>query len=278
VIRLVQNGGINIADHPSPKPQEPKKSPVPELVWPTKAKPSVRSHPHSTQKEKVKFTFNITKCDKIFDELLKHGNIKLSHIMPSIEELKGRVYCKWHGSFLHNTNDCVVFRRQIQSAINEGQLRFQEEVRIDRPHVPATTLEPTSKKVIVRPCAADKSKDKNIVIGDPHTPNMSRRVVTRKAPDNRKTEGTEGQARLDTRSRSPVLRTPDGPGTKVRQSEIGADSLAMMAGRSADGQTQQPQIIGPQRSKTSVRKQNMLRRLDDSVESTLLLISCLPNI
>jgi hypothetical protein len=97
-----------------PKPQEPKKSPVPELVWPTKAKPSVRSHPHSTQKEKVKFTFNIIKCDKIFDELLKHGNIKFSHVIPPVEQLKGRVYCKWHDSFLHNTNDCVVFRRQIQ--------------------------------------------------------------------------------------------------------------------------------------------------------------------
>jgi hypothetical protein len=177
-----------------PKPQDPKKSHVPELVWPTKAKPSVRSHPHSTQKEKVKFTFNITKCDKIFDELLKHGNIKLSHIIPLVEELKGRIYCKWHGSFLHNTNDCAVFRRQIQSAINEGRLRFRKEVRIDRPPVPPTTLEPTSKKVIVRPCAADKSKDKNIVIGDPRTPNMSRRMVTQKTPDKRKTEGTEGQA------------------------------------------------------------------------------------
>jgi hypothetical protein len=108
-----------------PKTQEPKKSHVPELVWPTKAKPSVRSHPHSTQKEKVKFTF-ITKCDKIFDELLKHGNIKLSHVIPPVEQLKGRVYCKWHSSFLHNTNDCVVFRRQIQSAINEGRLRFKK--------------------------------------------------------------------------------------------------------------------------------------------------------
>jgi hypothetical protein len=68
-----------------PKPQEPKKSHVRELVWPTKAKPSVRSHPHSTQKKKVKFTFNITKCDKIFDELLKHGNIKLSHVIPPVE-------------------------------------------------------------------------------------------------------------------------------------------------------------------------------------------------
>jgi hypothetical protein len=70
---------------------------------------SVRSHPHTTQKEKVKFTFNIAKCDKIFDELLKHGNIKLPHIIPPDEELKGRVYCKWHDSFLRNTNDCVIF-------------------------------------------------------------------------------------------------------------------------------------------------------------------------
>jgi hypothetical protein len=66
------------------------------------------------------FTFNVAKCHKIFDELLKYGNIKFSHTIPSVEELKGCVYCKWHGSFLHNTNDCDVFRRQIQSAISEG--------------------------------------------------------------------------------------------------------------------------------------------------------------
>jgi hypothetical protein len=89
--------------------------------------------------EKVKFTFNIAKCDKIFDELLKHGNIKLSYIIPPVEELKGLICCKWHGSFLHNTNDCAFFHWQIQSAINEGRLRFQKEMRIDRPPVPATT-------------------------------------------------------------------------------------------------------------------------------------------
>jgi hypothetical protein len=129
-------------------------------------------------------------------------------------------------------------------------------VRIDRPPVPATTLESRSKRVIVRPCAADKSKDKNVVIGDPRTPNMLRRVVTRKDPDKRKTRGARGQARSDTQSQSPVLRTPDGPGTKVGQSEIGTDSPTMMARRSADGQKQQPQTIRPQRSNTSVRKQN----------------------
>jgi hypothetical protein len=70
---------------------------------------------------------------------------------------------------------------------------FQKEVKIDRPPVPVTTLEPTSKKAIIRHWAADKSKDKNIVIGDPRTPNMSRRMVTRKTPDKRKTGGTKGK-------------------------------------------------------------------------------------
>jgi hypothetical protein len=35
----------------------------------------------------------------------------LSHTIPPVEELKGRVYCKWHDSFFHDTNDCDVFRR-----------------------------------------------------------------------------------------------------------------------------------------------------------------------
>jgi len=133
-------------------------------------------------------------------------------------------------------------------------LRFQKEVKIDR-----TTLEPTSKKAIIRPCAADKSKNKNIVIGDPRTPNMSHRMVTLKAPDKRKTGGTGGQARSDTRSRSPVLRTPDDPGTKADQFETVADGPAIMVGQSTDSQKQQPQTTGPQGSKTSVRKQNTIK-------------------
>jgi hypothetical protein len=73
--------------------------------------------------------------------------------------------------------------------------------------------------------------------------------------------------------------TPDGPGTKAGQSRKGADSPAMKVGRSADNQKQQqPQTVGPQRSKANIRKQNIPRRLVDSAESALLLISCLLNI
>jgi hypothetical protein len=43
-----------------------------ELVWPTQAKPSICSSLKSVQKnqQEDKFTFNIAKCDKIFDELV----------------------------------------------------------------------------------------------------------------------------------------------------------------------------------------------------------------
>jgi hypothetical protein len=83
-----------------------------ELVWPAQAKPSSCSYLQSIQmnrQEEVKFTFNFAKCDKIFDELLKNGNIKLMHTIPSPDELKRHAYCKWHNSFSHATNDCNVF-------------------------------------------------------------------------------------------------------------------------------------------------------------------------
>jgi hypothetical protein len=69
-------------------PAKPEKIQVVELVWPARAKSAARSPLHLAQKRKVKFTFNVAMCDKIFDELLKNGNIKLSHTIPPIEELK----------------------------------------------------------------------------------------------------------------------------------------------------------------------------------------------
>jgi hypothetical protein len=46
------------------------------------------------KKGKLNFTFNVAKCDKIFDELHKNGTIKLSHIILLIEELIRHAYCK----------------------------------------------------------------------------------------------------------------------------------------------------------------------------------------
>jgi hypothetical protein len=92
-------------------------------------------------------------------------------------------------------------------------------MKIDRQPIPVNTLESVVKKVLVRSCTTDKGKCKSIIIGDPHTPNLSRRVVTQMAPDKIK--------RSDTRSRSPDLHRSDGSSTKAEQ-------FAMKVGRSAD--------------------------------------------
>jgi hypothetical protein len=89
VIGLLQKADIKIAGHLSPRSRKGY-TPL-SLFGLLRAKSSSRSHPHPAQKEKVKFTFNVAKCDKILEELLKHGNIKLSHTIPPIEELKGCV-------------------------------------------------------------------------------------------------------------------------------------------------------------------------------------------
>jgi hypothetical protein len=42
----------------------------------------------------VKYTFDVGKCDKIFDELLQIGKIRLSHAILPLKELKKCAYCK----------------------------------------------------------------------------------------------------------------------------------------------------------------------------------------
>jgi hypothetical protein len=126
------------------------------------------------RREEVKFTFNLGKCDKIFDKLLKNDNIKINHTVPFADELKCRAYCKWHNSFSHATNDCNVFRRQIQSTINEGRLKFQE-IQVDTEPFPMNVIDFEGTKVLIRPGMADKGKGKEVIIDD-----------TRKADENNK--------------------------------------------------------------------------------------------
>jgi hypothetical protein len=83
-----------------------------EFVWPSKDKAYSCSSLKPTSKgrqEEIKFTFDVFKCDRIFDELLKSRNIKLTHTIPPRDELKRCAYCKYHNSFSHATNDCNVF-------------------------------------------------------------------------------------------------------------------------------------------------------------------------
>ena len=70
------------------------------------------------------FDFDVAKAEQIFDLLLKEKQLKLpeNHKLPSVQELQGRLYCKWRHSFTHATNDCKELCWQIQSAIEQGRL------------------------------------------------------------------------------------------------------------------------------------------------------------
>jgi hypothetical protein len=215
-----------------------------EFIWPTKAKSSACSSLQPVQKnqqEEIKFTFNVAKCDKIFDELLKNGNIKLTHTIPPIDELKRRAYCKWHNSFSHATNNCNVFRRQVQSAINEGWLAFQE-MQVDTHPFPINTIDVACEKVLVRREMADKGKGKGIVIGDPRMSIVSQKEIARKASEEKakKSEGAGGQTQLRSRARQPDLSIADGPTPTCGQSGAHKDGPAGSARQSAHGQRRQP--------------------------------------
>jgi hypothetical protein len=97
---------------------------VAEWSWRSKSKPFVCSNLKSASKsrqDEMRYNFDVAKCDRIFDYLLQEKQIKLpnGHIIPSPEQLKKHAYCKWHNSYSHAINDCNIFRRHVQSAINE---------------------------------------------------------------------------------------------------------------------------------------------------------------
>jgi hypothetical protein len=231
---------------------------VAKMVWPKQAKSSACSSLQPVQKklqEEVKFTFNVGKCDKIFDELLKNGNIKINHTVSSADELKRRAYCKWYNSFSHATNDCNVFRRQIQSAINEGRLKFQE-MQVDTEPFPMNMIDIEGKKVLVRPNTADKGKGKEIVIGNAREADENhkiscRKVVAEKTPDGGETlkviittSDTGGQAQ--TKEQEPVLRTANGPTHKRGRSGTPPNGPENSSGRSGRAQdSQRPHTFKP---------------------------------
>jgi hypothetical protein len=58
-----------------------------------------------------------------------------------------------------------VFRRQIQSAINEGCLMLHE-MQVYKPPFYVNTMELQQPKVLVRSHHADATKGKNVMVGE----------------------------------------------------------------------------------------------------------------
>jgi hypothetical protein len=142
----------------------------------------------------MRYMFDIAKCDRIFDYLLQEKQIKLpgGHVIPSPKQLKKHAYCKWHNSYSHATNNCNVFRRQVQSAINEGQLKFVErpQMKLDKDPFPMNMnmVELEGKKVLVRPSQAKTTKGKDVIIGE----EQPSRMIKLKSPNDGQWQKNEG--------------------------------------------------------------------------------------
>jgi hypothetical protein len=91
-----------VDDHSDCSDDDNKKVCPAEIKWPAENKmvtcPSLKPI-HKNRGEEIKFTFDFSKCDRIFDELLKFGYIRINYTLPSADELKRRAYCKYHNSF-----------------------------------------------------------------------------------------------------------------------------------------------------------------------------------
>jgi hypothetical protein len=68
--------------------------------------------PNGGWRDEMGYTFDVTKCDRLFDLLLWGGVIRLTegHIIPNADIIEKKTYCKWHNSYTHTTNECNYFR------------------------------------------------------------------------------------------------------------------------------------------------------------------------
>jgi hypothetical protein len=86
---------------------------IAEWVQKSRDKPNSCSFlkPNRGRREEMRYTFDVSKCDCLFDLLLRGGVIRLieGHVIPSAHILAKKPYCKWHDTYSHTTNECNYF-------------------------------------------------------------------------------------------------------------------------------------------------------------------------
>jgi hypothetical protein len=136
------------------------------------------------RRDETKSIFDVSKCDHLFDLLLWGGVIRFTegHVIPNVDILAKKTYCKWHGSYTHTTNECNYFRRQVQSAINDDRLTLGDggKMKLDMDLFPVVMVELEQKEILVRTDQAETTKGRNVVVSDnlrnwmikPHNPEV----------------------------------------------------------------------------------------------------------
>ncbi|KAK2444838.1 hypothetical protein QL285_015833 [Trifolium repens] len=117
----MENNEVNIAEL---KPGPPYTC---KMLKPSNGKNPVE--PKNDRFVSKTYTFDITKCDEIFDLLVTDGQIIVPKGLkvPPLEQRKKRGFCKYHNFLGHKTSQCVLFRDLVQKALQEGRVKFGEK-------------------------------------------------------------------------------------------------------------------------------------------------------
>jgi hypothetical protein len=114
----------------------------------------------------------------------------MSHTIPPLDELKRKAYYRWHNSFSHATNDCNIFYRQVQSAINEGRLSLKE-MHVDKNPFLVSTIDLQNSKALIQPEQAKATKGKNVVIGEKRTITADEKILSLEVVVEKTADGKE---------------------------------------------------------------------------------------
>lgn len=95
-------------------------------------KPTNGENPVEPKNEKFiarTYTFNVTKCDKIFDLLVADGHIvnPKGAKVPPLEKRKKKGFYKFHNFLGRKTSQCVLFRDLVQNALKDDRLKFADK-------------------------------------------------------------------------------------------------------------------------------------------------------
>jgi hypothetical protein len=110
-----------------------------------------------------------------FDTLMEEGPKAFEAYCANLEELfLSCCEVTWHGTVLKDTTPIIFMKPkvtpEVQSAINEGRLKFAEnpQIKLDKDpfSVNMNMIELKGKKVLVRPSQTETTKGKDIIIGE----------------------------------------------------------------------------------------------------------------
>ena len=98
-------------------------------MWPSNGKNP--EEPNNDKYPPKTYTFDVSKCDEIFELLVADGIIIVPKnlMIPPLEQRKKRGFCKFYGLLGHNLSRCTRFRDSVQKAIDEGRLKFGDKTK-----------------------------------------------------------------------------------------------------------------------------------------------------